>query len=86
MIGGRPEDVETVRVMPYRPNSLCIIMQTPHSWHGPVFTDESGYLRRLYLAAIFLTPESMQQIYGQVYQEDPGDRNISEQRGNSISY
>lgn len=62
------EKCRLVKVTPYRPNTLCAFMQTPHSWHGTsLHNPYVGYKRRLYFGHIFLTPQFLLDYYGQQF-------------------
>jgi hypothetical protein len=68
-----PHQLKEAKTIPYNPNTLVTFLQTPFSWHG-VKTDSQrdvGYIRRMYVAPIFLSPEFMEKYYSGIYNRHP---------------
>ena len=69
--GGYPKSIGKI---PYKRNRMHCMFQSPTSWHG---TDPSpydtAYLRRIFFAPIFLSPEFMEAHYKGVYRRTYAD-------------
>lgn len=57
-------NVELVKTVPYKANTLCAFMQTPYSWHGAVHGLPN---RKLYFTNIYLSTQFMKSYYGQTF-------------------
>lgn len=55
-------EIKHVKDIPYKPNTLFAFMQTPISWHSSYIkpNDDPNYLRKLYCASIFFSPQFME--------------------------
>ncbi len=63
----------------YNPNILVVFLQCPFAWHG-VERTQGSELRRLYVSPIMMTPEFIQETYGEVYKRSLVDDYFFEAR------
>ncbi len=60
-------EIHPVKKVPYKRNTLFVFLHSPISWHSVASHEypEEDYLRRLFLATISLSPESIEKLYGE---------------------
>lgn len=58
-------NVELVKTVPYKPNTLFAFLETPYAWHGS--ENPRSRLRRLYMSTIFFSTQFMKDYYGHAF-------------------
>lgn len=56
-------DLVEARILPFRKNTLVLLMQSPLSWHSAEGYEDENYIRKAYFTSINLDTDSTDQYY-----------------------
>lgn len=68
-----PSKMKLEKILPYKPNTLCALLQTPRAWHSAaIHSPFEGYKRKVYQTLIFVDLNFLNTCYGITYIESTG--------------